>query len=54
MNSDANLLVANGGHIDLIKHWAKYLLSRMQSRSQLICSGQAKKLDYRFQLTDVP
>ena len=29
MNSDANLLVANGGHIDLTKHWAKYLLSRM-------------------------
>ena len=24
-----------------------------QSRSQLICSGQAKKVDYRFQLTDV-
>ena len=29
MNSDANLLVANGGHIDLTKHWARYLLSRM-------------------------
>ena len=29
MNSDTNLLVANGGHIDLTKHWAKYLLSRM-------------------------
>ena len=29
MKSDANLLVANGGHIDLTKHWAKYLLSRM-------------------------
>ena len=29
MNSDANLLVANGGHIDLTKYWAKYLLSRM-------------------------
>ena len=27
MNSDANLLIANGGHIDLTKHWAKYLLS---------------------------
>jgi len=29
MNSDANLLLNNGGHIDLTKHWAKYLLSRM-------------------------
>ena len=26
MNSDANLLLANGGHIDLTKHWVKYLL----------------------------
>ena len=29
MNNGANLLIANGGHIDLTKHWAKYLLSRM-------------------------
>jgi len=29
MNSDANLLVENGGHIDLTKHWAKNLLTRM-------------------------
>ena len=29
MISDANLLIANGGHIDLTKHWAKHLLSRM-------------------------
>ena len=29
INSDANLLAANGGHIDLTKQWAKYLLSRM-------------------------
>ena len=29
MNSDTNLLVANGGHNDLTKHWAKYLLSQM-------------------------
>ena len=29
MNSDAELLVENGGHIDLIKHWAKNLLTRM-------------------------
>ena len=29
MNSNANLLVANSGHIDLTKHWEKYLLSRM-------------------------
>ena len=27
--NDANLLLANGGHIELTKHWAKYLLSRM-------------------------
>ena len=29
MNNDANLLLANGGHINLTKHWAKYLLSYM-------------------------
>ena len=29
MNSDANLLIANSGHIDRTKHWAKYLLSCM-------------------------
>ena len=29
MNNDANLLFANGGYIDLTKHWAKYLLSHM-------------------------
>ena len=29
MNSNANLLVTNSGHIDLTKHWAKYLLSCM-------------------------
>ena len=29
MNSNANLLVANSGHIDLTKHWEKYLLSHM-------------------------
>ena len=29
MNNDANFLIANNGHIDLTKHWAKYLLSRM-------------------------
>jgi len=30
MNNDANLLLANYvGHIDLTKHWAKYLLSSM-------------------------
>ena len=29
MNNDANLLFTNGGHVDLTKHWANYLLSRM-------------------------
>ena len=29
MNSDTNLLVANGSHNDVTKHWAKYLLSQM-------------------------
>ena len=29
LNKDANLLAENGGHISLIKHWARYLLSRM-------------------------
>ena len=29
MSDDANLLLTNGGHVDLTKHWAKYLLSRM-------------------------
>ena len=29
MNSNANLLVANSGHIDLTNNWEKYLLSRM-------------------------
>jgi len=29
MNNDANLLLANGRHIDLTKHWANSLLSRM-------------------------
>jgi len=29
MNSDANLSLNNGSHIDLTKHWAKYLLSCM-------------------------
>ena len=29
MNNDANLLLANGGHVDLTKHWAKYLLCHM-------------------------
>ena len=27
---DSNLLVCNGGHILLTKHWAKYLLERME------------------------
>ena len=29
MKNDANLLFSNGGYLDLTKHWAKYLLSRM-------------------------
>ena len=29
MNSDANLLAENGGHIELTKHWAKNLLTWM-------------------------
>ena len=29
MNNDVNVLLANDGHIDLTKNWAKYLLSRM-------------------------
>lgn len=29
INKNANLLVENGGHISLEKHWAKYLLARM-------------------------
>ena len=29
MNSNANLLVVHGGHIDLTKHWEKYLLFHM-------------------------
>lgn len=28
-NTDRNLLRCNGGHIDLTKHWAVYLLRRM-------------------------
>jgi len=29
INKDFNLLVENGGHISLEKHWARYLLLRM-------------------------
>ena len=29
INKDANLLVENGSHISLDKHWLKYLLARM-------------------------
>ena len=28
-SNDSNLLASNGGHIILLKHWAKHLLSRM-------------------------
>jgi len=30
MNSDANLLAENGGHIELTKHWAKNLLTQIK------------------------
>ena len=38
MNKNANLLVSNGGGIDLTKDWAKYLLKRMGFVKRKACS----------------
>ena len=38
MNKNANLLVSNGGGINLTKDWAKYLLKRMGFVKRKACS----------------